>query len=114
MSEIPSHVRSVKLALPPEEAWELHHVLLNRIEQEAASDDPTSVEPPSIEVFQAFDTLDTGEARFTFSQLDAIQSVLTEYQESATLENVERSRLAQLQTRISNLLDQNEMILSTD
>ena len=62
-SDPPDQSRSVMLSLPPETAWTLHHVLLDRIEQEAAEAVPASVETPPIEVFRAFERLDAVQQR---------------------------------------------------
>lgn len=84
MSDSPPNPHSITLLLPPEEHWTLHHVLLGRIEQETMAKDPANVDPPPLEVSQAFETLDTGETSFTIPELIAIQTILIEYQYSST------------------------------
>ena len=108
------HPESLTLSLPPEEHWTLHHVLLHRIEQELTAEDPLKVDPPPVEVFQAFDTLDSGGTRFTVAQLEAIQTVLGEYHHSATWWKIERPRLEQLLHRITELLEQHQARLPAD
>jgi hypothetical protein len=114
MSGTPHETRSVTLSLSPEERWTLHHVLLDRIEQEATAAEPTGVEPPPVEVFQAFETLDAGETSFTIAQLDAIQTVLAEYHRSTTWWELERARIEQLLHHVTDLLDQPRAIPSAD
>lgn len=95
--------RPVTLSLPPEEAWTLHHVLLDRIEREAASE-PAAGSPP-VEVFRAFETLDAGGRRFTVAQLEAMQGVLAEYHHATTWWEIERARIERLLDRITDRLD---------
>lgn len=103
--------RSITLSLPPSEHWTLHHVLLDRIERESTAEDPTSITPPPVEVFQAFETLDSGESSFTIAQLEAIQTVLGEYHHSTTWWELERSRLEQLLHHVTELIEQNRRAL---
>lgn len=110
----PTDPRSVTMSVPMEERWTLHHVLLDRIEQEATAVDPAEVHPPPVEVFQAFETLDAGETRFTIAQLEAIQETLAEYHHSTTWWEVERSRLEQLLHRVSSHIDQHQTVLRAD
>ena len=114
MSATPHETRSVTLSLSLEEHWTLHHVLLDRIEQERKATEPTGVEPPPVEVFQAFETLDAGETRFTIAQLDAIQTVLATYQHSTTWWEHERARIKQLLQHVTDLLNQHREIPSAD
>lgn len=114
MPEQSAHSQSVTLSLPLEEQWTLHHVLLDRIEQERTATDPTTVDPPPVEVFQAFETLDTGHARFTIAQLDAIQTILAEYHHSPTWWELERPQLEELLYRVSSAIDGFEPALSAD
>lgn len=86
---------SVTLPLSPAEQWTLHHVLLDRINQELTVVEPSRVDPPPIEVFQAFETVDAGETIFTIPQLEALQPILAEYHRSPTWE-FDRARLEQL------------------
>jgi hypothetical protein len=41
---------AITLSLPPEEHWTLHHVLLDRIDQETTVGDTAGVDPPPVEV----------------------------------------------------------------
>lgn len=92
------------LELPPEEHWTLHHILLHRIEREMRVDDATAVDPPPLEVFQAFEIIDAGETQFSVGQLEAIQAVLAEYHHSTTWWETERSTLEQLLYQIATVL----------
>lgn len=114
MSAPPHETRSVTLSLSPEEHWTLHHVLLDRIEQEEAAAEPTGIEPPAVEVFQAFETLDAGETSFTIAQLDGIQTVLAKYHHSTSWWKLERTRIEQLLHHVTDLLDQHREVLSAD
>jgi hypothetical protein len=104
----------VTLSLSPETAWTLHHVLLDRIEQEATETTLTSVEAPPIEVFQAFETLDAGNTSFTIAQLEAIQAVLMEYHHATTWWELERAQIEQLLHRVTSCLDQQRAPCSAD
>lgn len=108
------HQPRVTLSLPPEEHWTLHHVLLDRIERESTAEHPTRVDPPPVEVFQAFETLDAGETSFTIAQLEAIQTILTEYLCSTSLEDRERSRLEQLLHYVAERIEQYHAALPID
>lgn len=114
MSATPHETRSVTLSLSLEEHWTLHHVLLDRIEQEKKAAESTGVEPPPVEVFQAFETLDAGETSLTIPQLNAIQTVLATYHHSTTRWEHERARIEQLLHHVTNLLNQHREILSAD
>lgn len=105
MSTHPRSARSTTLLLPPEELWTLHHVLLHRIEQEQTASDTTRVEPPPLEVFQAFDALDGGESRFTAAQIEAIRDVLATHHPSSDCWEIERSRVERLLQRVSTVLE---------
>lgn len=107
------HARSITLSLPPEEQWTLHHVLLDRIEQETTAAEPANVSPPPVEVFQAFETLDAGETRFTIAQPDAMQTILAEYHHSTTWWEIERAQLEQLLHRITEGIKQHHAGLPT-
>lgn len=113
-SDPPDRSRSVTLSLPPETAWTLHHVLLDRIEREAAETAHASVEAPPIEVFQAFETLDAGETSFTIAQVEAIQTVLMEYHHATTWWELERAQIEHLLHRVTSCLDQRQASCSTD
>jgi hypothetical protein len=104
---------SATLSLTPEQHWTLHHVLLDRIDQES-TDVTTDADPPSIEVFQAFETLESGNARFTLAQLKAIREVLAEYHHSPTWWAVERPQLEQVLHRVAHHIDQLEPSLCAD
>ncbi|WP_440764735.1 DUF7853 family protein [Natronorubrum sp. DTA7] len=114
MPDHSAHPQSVTLSLPLEERWTLHHVLLDRIERELMAADPTTIDPPPVEVFQAFETLDAGHARFTIAQLDAIQTILAEYHHSPSWWELERPRLEALLHRVSSAIDEREPTLSAD
>lgn len=105
MSTHSRSARQTTLSLPPEELWTLHHVLLHRIEQEQTASDATGIEPPPLEVFQAFDALDGGESRFTAAQLEAIRDVLANSHPSVDGWEVERSRVERLLKRVSTVLE---------
>lgn len=105
MSTHPRSARPTTLSLPPEELWTLHHVLLHRIEQEQTASDTTGIEPPPLEVFQAFDALDGGESRFTAAQLEAIRDVLATHHPSSDCWEIERPRVERLLQRVSTVLE---------
>lgn len=86
--------RTVSPPLSAEERWTLHHLLIDRLEAEATDTD--RVDPPPVEVFRAFETLDGGGASFTLAQLAAVRSVLSEYHHATTWWEVERPRIEQL------------------
>ena len=110
----PDRPRTVTLSLSPETAWTLHHVLLDRIEQETAETPPTSVEAPPIEVFQAFERLDAGEPSFTIAQLEAIQTVLMEYHHASTWWELERAQIERLLHQVTRCLNQQHAPCSAD
>lgn len=97
--------RSITLALPLDEQWTLHHVLLHRIEQEQTPTDQTGTDPPPLEVYQAFDTLDAGVSNFTTRQLEAVQDVLATYQRATDWWELERSQIEQLLHRVATALE---------
>ena len=107
MSHTPHDPGSVTLSLPPAEQWTLHHVLLDRIEQEVSAEDATSVEPPSAEVYQAFETLNAGGTSVTIAQLKAMQTLLAEYHHAPSWEH-DRPRLEQILHRIAEAIEQHE------
>jgi hypothetical protein len=113
-SDTPDRPRSVTLSLSSEATWTLHHVLLDRIEQEAAEATPVSVEPPPIEVFQAFERLDAGNTSFTIAQLEAIQTVLVEYHHASTWWELERAGIERLLHRVTRCLNQQHAPCSAD
>ena len=102
-----SQSQSIALTPPPDEHWTLHHVLLHRINREMTADDPIVVDPPPLEIFQAFETLDAGRTTFTISQLEAMQEVLAEYHHSVSWWENERSQLERLLHDIATKLDAN-------
>ncbi|WP_227380207.1 DUF7853 family protein [Haladaptatus halobius] len=102
--------RSITLALPPDEHWTLHHVLLHRIDQETTADDTTVVDPPSLEVFQAFEALDAGSTQFSITQLEAIQAVLAEYYHSTIWWEGEQAQLEQLLQHVATLVEANQLL----
>lgn len=97
--------RHVTLSLTVEEEWTLHHVLLDRIDAESTPTDSPRGEPPSLEVFRAFERLDAGETTFTVAQLEAVRSVLAAYHHASTWWAVERSQIEQLLHRVSAPLE---------
>ncbi|MGN8216329.1 DUF7853 family protein [Halococcus salifodinae] len=105
MSNPPLPPPSVTLSLTPEQHWTLHHVLLDRIDKES-TEVTADVDLPPTEVFQAFETLDSGNTQFTLAQLEAIRDVLTMYQRSPTWWEVERPQLEQLLHRITQHIEQ--------
>lgn len=105
MPKTPHHPRSVTLSLSPAEQWTLHHVLLDRIEQEATVAEPSEATPPPIEVFTPLETLDAGDTSFTIAQLEAIQLLLAEYHYSPAWE-LDRARIGQLLRRVTAQIDQ--------
>jgi hypothetical protein len=113
MPEIPHHPHSVTLSLSPAEQWTLHHVLLDRIEQEAIATEPSETTPPPVEIFTAFETLNAGGTSFSIAQLEAIQPILAEYHHSPTWE-FDRARIEQLLQHVTEQIDQHQPALSTD
>jgi hypothetical protein len=101
---------TVALSLEPESHWTLHHVLLHRLEREARADDPSGIEPPPLPVFEAFETLDAGETRFTMAELEAVQTVLAEYHHSTTWWELERPRLEQLLRQVTERLGEHDAV----
>jgi hypothetical protein len=92
------------LSLTPEQHWTLHHVLLDRIDQES-TEVTADAGPPPLEVFQAFEMLDSGSSQFTLAQLEAIQDVLAEYQRSPTWWEVERSQIEGILHHVTQLIN---------
>lgn len=106
MRDRADHPRSVTLSLPPEEHWTLHHVLLDRIEHERTSEESTHSEPPALEVYQAFERLDTGRTSFTLGQLEAVRAVLADYHHRTSWWEIERAQVESLLHRITERIDQ--------
>ncbi|WP_227378972.1 DUF7853 family protein [Haladaptatus halobius] len=100
--------QSIPLPLPPAEHWTLHHVLLHRIEQERTAEETSTVEPPPLEIFHAFERLDAGNTQFTIAQFKAIQEVLAEYHHATTWWEVERARIERLLHRVATILEANQ------
>ena len=100
-----SQSQSNTLYLPPDRHWTLHHVLLHRIDRETTADDPV-VDPPSLEIFQAFEILDAGRTTFSTGQLEAMQEALAEYHHSTSWWQSERSQLEHLLHDITTKLDE--------
>jgi hypothetical protein len=113
-SDLPDRTRSVTLSLSLEAQWTLHHVLLDRIDRERTAAGPTIDEPPPLEVFQAFETVDAGETRFTLAQLEAIQTVLVDYHHATTGWELERAQIEQLLHRVTTRLDQHRTMPSSE
>ena len=109
-----SNPPSVTLSLTPEQHWTLHHVLLDRIDQESTGGVTVNTNPPAVEVFHAFEVLEDGNARFTLAQLKAIREVLAEYHHSPTWWEVERPQLEQLLHRVTHKITQLEPSLCAD
>ncbi|ELY56982.1 DUF7853 family protein [Natronococcus jeotgali] len=105
MSSRSRPTRSTTLSLSHEERWTLHHVLLHRIEQEETAADATDVDSPSLELFQAFDTIDDGRLRFTEPQLEAVQRTLAAYQRSTGWWELERSEIESLLEHVATALE---------
>lgn len=95
----------ITLELPSDEQWTLHHILLHRIEREGRTDDATVVDPPPLEIYQAFDIVDAGESQFSVVQLEAIQDILAEYHHAATWE-IERIQVESILHRIATALEE--------
>ncbi|WP_226010074.1 hypothetical protein [Halomicrobium salinisoli] len=112
LSDTPRDARSIALSLPIEQQWTLHHVLLDRIEREETT--PADVEPPRVEVFQAFEALDAGETRFTRAQLEAIEDLLSEYHHSTGRWEAERSTIEALLATVTEHLDGRGRALPAD
>jgi hypothetical protein len=100
--------------LSQEAQWTLHHVLLHRLDWETTETAPLFDEPPSVEVFRAFETLDAGRTSFTLAQLTAIQTVLVEYHHATTWWELERAQIEQLLHRVTTRLDQERAPCSVD
>ena len=71
--------RQLTFSLSRDEAWTVHHVVLDRIEAEATA---TDREPPSIDVFRVFEKLENGTAQFTRTELQALRFELDSYRAS--------------------------------
>lgn len=108
-----SNPPSATLSLTSEQHWTLHHVLLDRIDEEP-TDATTDADPFLFEVFHAFEVLESGNARFTLAQLTTIQEVLAEYHHSSTWWEVERPQIEQLLHRVTQHIEQLEPSLSAE
>ena len=100
----------ITLTLPADEQWTLHHVLLDRIEEEITAHEMDLVDPPLLNLVQAFETLDDGDLQFTVAQLRAIRDVLAEYHHSTTWWEIDRPRIERLLDRITNSLENNQAV----
>lgn len=114
MPEYAGSPRTVTLSLSTEEQWTLHHVLLDRIEAESTVSEPSRVDAPPVEAFQAFETLDRGETSFTVAQLATIRSVLSEYHHSSSWWEIERPRIEQLLHRVSEPIEDRRAAQTVD
>lgn len=100
----PSHPRTATLDASLEDQWTLHHVLLDRLEREAAAEGPSPLPPQLAEVARAFETLDAGDRHFTVPQLEAIRALLAEYLSSPAWEDDNES-IERLHETVGDLLD---------
>lgn len=105
--------RAVTLSLSRAEAWTLHHVLLDWLEQGDTMAEPSQSTTPPVEVVTAFETIDAGQTSFTSAQLDAIQPILAEYHHAPAWE-FDRARLEQLLYRVTDQRDQSQRTLPSD
>lgn len=105
---MPQPPRSLELGVSQAELWTLHHVLLDRIEAEWIAEKPGTVDPPSIEVFRAFETLDHGGRCFSIAELEAMQSVLAIYYHGERWET-DHPRIEEFLHEISALLDHHRL-----
>ena len=94
--------RQLTFALSRDEAWTVHHVVLDRIEAETTSADR---EPPSIDVYRVFDKLEAGTERFTRSELKAMRVELESSRETDGPTDRDEARLAALVERLGQRLD---------
>lgn len=99
----PDSIQSDTLSL--EERWTLHHALLQCIEREASTPER---EPPAIEVYQAFETLDTGTTNFTTAQLEAIQDVLAESHHRTDQWQLDRPQVESLLDHVTTALEESQ------
>lgn len=113
MPDIPYEPSLVTLSLSSKEHWTLHHVLLDRIELETTTAEPSHVDPPPVEVFRAFETLDAGATSFTLAQLEAIRPILAEYHHALAWER-DRPQLEHLLHRVTDTLEKQQTTLTTD
>lgn len=113
MLDSPHYTRSVTLSLPSAEQWTLHHVLHDWIEQEATAENSSGVDPPPVEVFQAFERLDAGDTSFTIAELEAIQPLPAAYHHSSTWER-DRAQLEPLLQRVAEPIEQHHTVLPAD
>lgn len=103
--------RSIRLPLTPKEHWTLHHVLLHRIDQERTAVNASDVDPPPLDVFCAFETLDDGDTDFTIAQCEALKAVLSEYQQETSWGEVERARIDRLLDCVTDTLEETPLTL---
>ena len=72
----PPIIRTVSLALPRDDLWTLHHVLLERLNAEQTASETATIDPPPLAVYRVFDTLDAGDTRVRIADLEAVTEVL--------------------------------------
>ena len=113
MRKPPLSPPTVALSLTPEQHRTLHHVLLDRIDRESI-EVAADAGPPPVEVFQAFEMLDSGRSQFTLPQLEAVRDVLAQYQRSPTWWEVERPQIEELLHRVTQLIDQLQPALGSN
>lgn len=102
-------VRSISLELQLEEHWTLHHVLLQRIEQEVTAPER---EPPTLEVYQAFERVDAGTTNFTVAQLEAVRDVVANYHHRTDHWQFDRPQLESLLAQITTALEEPQSLES--
>lgn len=100
-AEYVGRARPATLWLPFEYQWELHHLLLDRIQRDAKSGTQTREGPLQAEVYEAFEALDGGDVRFTVDQVEAMQRVLRSARRSTTSGERRRDQIDQLLDRLS-------------
>ena len=104
MTESRSCVLTETIDVPCADQWTLHHVLLDRLEREAARETPSPLPPELVEANRAFETLDAGGRTFTLPHLHALRTVVGEYAHSPAWED-ERERLERLHRRLGASLE---------
>lgn len=89
------------LSLSPEEQWVLHHVLQQRIDCEHRH---SSKEPPPIEVFSAFDKIDSGRTMFTTTELCHVHTQLVHRLEAGNVPESDRRAIKAILEQLTNVL----------
>lgn len=87
--------------LTHEQAWVLHDVLLDRIEAEYH--DPAAVEPPTLEVYQAFEAIDSGRTQLSISNCHGLADELERAIMSGSLSPADIRTAEQLIDRLTEL-----------